>query len=574
MLTEIFIPMVNCKQLPAFLKPFVFMLLWTVMALICVLPAKGAGQILILYDSAGPYDQIGKEHAILMTNLLGHFDLPVDAKPVCQYTLGEIHDQAATFYVGATFEERNYYDPESVQWQNYNDFLADAATAEVPLIWLNHNLSQLQQRMNESQAQSFSNKFGFAPAGLLNNLYNRVFYKETELYKGVVPFANPGADLTGCIEEGDGKYACSTQLNTLTILDAEKTEVYAWAGSTLMQVPQTPYITRSGNFWFLGDLPLEYLSEEDRYLAFADILHDMLGIEHTEEHRALVRLEDVSAMTSVQDLAAIDEYLSRESIPFSIATIAQYRNNLMPGQPLWLSEAGDYLKCLHRNGRASIVAHGYTHQRDRLDNPYNGISGDDFEFYRVTLNPDNSLNFIAPLRPDTKRQNRERLRRALHDLRLTGLDPFCWEAPHYLASENGYLGILPLFPIHYGRMTYFNHVGGRPRIIGSGKSPRCPYWGTQPRMLGQFFPYLIYKDVYGYAVIPENIGNIEPDPFEGYRPLYPEDLIRHAQKALVVRDGFASFFYHPDLGVDYLRQVVEGLKDLGYTFVAADSLIP
>ena len=92
-------------------------------------------------------------------------------------------------------------------------------------------------------------------------------------------------------------------------------------------------------------------------------------------------------------------------------------------------------------------------------------------------------------------------------------------------------------------------------------------------MMGQFFPYLIYKDVYGYKVIPENLGNIEPEPFEGYRSLYPEDLIRHAQKNLVVRDGVASFFYHTDLGTEYLRQVVEGLQHLGYTFVAADKLM-
>ena len=31
-----------------------------------------------------------------------------------------------------------------------------------------------------------------------------------------------------------------------------------------------------------------------------------------------------------------------------------------------------------------LIAHGYTHQWDGGSNPYNGVTGDDLEFYRVT----------------------------------------------------------------------------------------------------------------------------------------------------------------------------------------------
>lgn len=554
-------------------KSFWFMLIVIVLLTINVLAARGAEPVLILYDSAGPYGQVGKNHSILLTNLLGHFSLPVNAKPVSQYRRGEMQHQTATFYIGATFEEQHYYEPGSEQWQHYSDFLADAAATDTPLIWLNYNLHLLQQMMDAAEARSFSERFGFMPQGTINNKYNRVYYKDTELFKGVVPFANPGSQLTGCIEEGDDRYACSPELNTLAVLDGQKAQVHALAGSTLNADAPSAYITQSGNFWFVGDLPFSYLSEEDRYLAFADILHDMLGIDHAEEHRALVRLEDVHAMTPVQDLAAVTEYLSRESIPFSIATIASYREPGVHAKPLWFSATGRYLAYLHHRGRTSIVAHGLTHQRDGFINPYNGISGDDFEFYRVTLNADNSLNFIGPFSPDTPLVNRQRMEQALFFLRLTGLNPFAWEAPHYLASENAYQGILQLFPVHYGRVTYFNNVADQDRPISFGLKSDSVLAATSPHLLGQFFPYVIHKDVYGYRIIPENIGNVEPEPLDGARPLFPSDLIRHAEKALVVRDGLASFYYHPEFGVEYISQVVEGLKSMGYTFVAPERLL-
>ena len=45
-----------------------------------------------------------------------------------------------------------------------------------------------------------------------------------------------------------------------------------------------------------------------------------------------------------------------------------------------------------------------------------------------------------------------------------------------------------------------------------------------------------------------------------------------AQKNLVVRDGFASFFFHPYLDISYLQQTVAGLKAVGYSFVSPSSL--
>jgi hypothetical protein len=49
-------------------------------------------------------------------------------------------------------------------------------------------------------------------------------------------------------------------------------------------------------------------------------------------------------------------------------------------------------------------------------------------------------------------------------------------------------------------------------------------------------------------------------------------LVANAKANLAVRDGVASFFYHPYLGTTYLRQTVEGIQSLGYTFVSAAAM--
>ena len=81
------------------------------------------------------------------------------------------------------------------------------------------------------------------------------------------------------------------------------------------------------------------------------------------------------------------------------------------------------------------------------------------------------------------------------------------------------------------------------------------------------------RDVYGSAIVPENIGNIEPEAFNNHPARLPADLIASAKRNLVVRDGMASFFYHPYLGTAYLKQTVEGIQGLGYTFVTANATI-
>src|SRR5262249_12584401 len=154
-----------------------------------------------------------------------------------------------------------------------------------------------------------------------------VYYQNTELLKGVVSWANPGADLTGCTAETpfdtNGPYDCDTEMNVVAITDPTIAQSSADASSTTTGA-RNPYFTHGANLWFVGDIPFAYQSEEDRYLAIADLLHDILGINHAVNHRALVRLEDVSAWTSPTDLENAYNVLSTYSAPFTVATIPHY----------------------------------------------------------------------------------------------------------------------------------------------------------------------------------------------------------------------------------------------------------
>ena len=129
---------------------------------------------------------------------------------------------------------------------------------------------------------------------------------------------------------------------------------------------------------------------------------------------------------------------------------------------------------------------------------------------------------------------------------------------HYAGPAADSRALATQFPMAYHRGLYFS---------GSlGASP-----DDTRRMLGQFYPYPV-TDVFGWRVIPENIGNFEPVPFNNHPARTVGDLIRTAEANLVVRDGFASFYFHPYHEVSVLRDIVDGVRAAGYTFVGPQDL--
>jgi uncharacterized protein YdaL len=336
------------------------------------------------------------------------------------------------------------------------------------------------------------------------------------------------------------------------------------------------YVVRSNNFWYVADMPFSYIGPRDRYLVIADLLHDMLGIQHAESHKAMVRLEDVGAQVTFSSMQRLTDFLQSKGIRFSIAVMPHFKdplgvsNNGVPldiplAQATTLRKSLDYAKA--RGGE--MVMHGYTHQYAAMRNPWSGMSGDDYEFWDIVHNtrvPEDSTQWAF-----------DRVTAGLWELNQFGYGPVAWETPHYVASPLASKAFPLAFSTTYQRVVYF--TSDQPNLTaGAGKD----------FMAGQIFPYIIARDYYGQRVLPENLGNIEYD-ISKYDPssnlTYTSgDILLNAKYAMAVRDGFASFFFHPfwiekevttQTGQNPYQDftsLVQGITNLGYTWVTPSML--
>lgn len=515
-----------------------------------------APEVVVLHDSHGPWGHLGSVYATMTVNLLGHFGVRTRTAPVASYRSGDLGSVDAVVYVGSTYDEPGFMDPaERAGW---DAFLRDVATTTTPVLWMGMNLWHLAWSTDPSLGPGgFPGRFGFRFDGLDEGGWNRVVYKGQTLDKGVVRLVFPGSDLTGCREDPAG-WACAPTLGVTTVTDPAVATVRAEALVTGTG-RRAPYVISGANLWYVGDIPFSYASEEDRYLAVADLLHDFLGIDHAEQHRALVRFEDVNSTTDPTALGGMFDALAGRGVPFGVALIPVYRDPLghyNDGQPVEvpLGDAPALVDLITGTPRRllSVVQHGTTHQLGDTANPFNGVSGDDYEFYVVDQRSDGSLVPVGPVPGDSPRWARNRVREGRDLLRGLGIRPFGFEAPHYLASATDYRAITRLYPVHWGRVSYF------------------PVADDQP--VGQFFPYPVV-DTYGQRVVPESLGNIQPDETNGFAATMPADLIRRARAQLVVRDGVAAFFFHPFLDPALLTETVDGIRALGYEFVRAESVV-
>ncbi|HYN97233.1 MAG TPA: polysaccharide deacetylase family protein, partial [Pilimelia sp.] len=328
-----------------------------------------------------------------------------------------------------------------------------------------------------------------------------------------------------------------------------------------------PWGVRSSNFTYVGEIPYSYVTHDDRYIAFADVLFDVLAPAAPERHRALVRIEDVGPDADPAELRAITDLLYSKRIPFSVAVYPRYRNPrgienngraedyTLRQRPLVVSA----LRYMQARG-GTLLMHGYTHQFESTLNPYDGKSGNDFEFFMAHVDANDSVIYDGPVPNNSTARTSARIMAAALEFRLAGLNvPNIFEFPHYAGSAVDYRTVQSMVGKRYDRGLYFPGVLSNKTVDHS-------------KINGQFFPYAV-RDVYGTPIVPENIGNVEPDAFNNHPARLPADLVASAKRNMVVRDGTASFFYHPYLGTAYLKQVVEGVQGLGYTFVPAASTI-
>ncbi|WP_067459896.1 DUF2334 domain-containing protein [Actinomadura macra] len=502
-----------------------------------------ATSALVLYDSAGPYGFLGELYGMATANLAGRFGT-VTAKPVSKYTAGEVERHTATIYIGSTYYGGSI--PDAVP----DAFYADVAATARPVVWMNNNIWTLANKIGVA---AFTAKYGwnptqsyFVPVGTVT----RVDYKNQPLTR-TVPSGGDGGILRPAITN-------PSAVTTLAVAQDTSTS------------PATPFpwALRSANLTYLGEIPYAYIKETDRIIAWHDLLFDVLAPSTPTRHRAVLRLEDISPASDPNQLMAVARYLATQRIPYAFQVIPVYTdpqgvyNNGVP-QTITLAQRPQVvsaLKYMAANG-GRIVAHGYTHQYNSVKNPYSGTTGDDFEFFRAHIDESNYVILDGPVAEDSATWAATRINTGKAAYAPVGLPtPTIWTTPHYAASAVDYGAVKSAYAARLERSLYF-----------SGQLSGGPVDGR--RYIGQFLPYPV-RDIGGATVLPENLGNYEPEAQDNNLPRSPADIVRAAQYNLAVRDGFASTFYHPYYGTGPLTQIVSGIRGLGYTFVDPATLIP
>ncbi|MFA5976605.1 MAG: polysaccharide deacetylase family protein [Elusimicrobiota bacterium] len=464
-----------------FIGTFLTVSFWASFLLAQPVPNLNSGPaVLVLYDGLDQPRNVGRLDAFYLGNLLGHFTTRRTIHSIETYQAGEWKQYDAVFVM--IYQKR--YDVPSV-------FIDDIARSPRTFCWLGNQVGQLDRR-------GFLKKHGLRFIRFFDRVkFTHVFYKGQTLVKG------------------------DPETNWLAVRNPDLVKVLAT--TTSRENKRIPYAMQSKNFWVFADSPFSYSGENDRYLVLCDLLHDILGISHVENHPALLRIEDINAMSVPKDLDATLRVIRRHKIPFSFGFVPMYVNPegrqefRMADKPEVVRQIGRYIKA----GGVPIL-HGFTHQ-------YRGVSTDDYEFWDDLSD--------RPVRGDSETFATRRITDAIKEALALGVYPAVWETPHYAAS-----------PLDYRVFRrFFNTVFER-RLAGPSLDS------------DQFFPYPVV-DMNGQYVIPESLAYI---PIDDQRI---EPILQAADAEQVVRDGYASFFFHPFLKPQLLDEIIAGVKKRGFTFI-------
>jgi uncharacterized protein YdaL len=486
---------------------------------------------LVLYDTTGEWGWLGELYGIMTANLASHFG-SWTAMPVVSYQTGQLKQYTAAIYIGSTYGE-----------PIPNAFLNDVFATTIPVIWAYDNIWQLT-----SLYPNFSSTYGWMWSGFDTASVAEVEYP-------LPPSTVPTQQLTRYAANGAGIMNYSSIASNVTVLAncvTSSGSTFPWALSSTGP--------NGGTLTYIGEIPLVYISEGDRYLAFCDLLFDALAPATATRHRALVRLEDIDPTYNTSQIMSAAKWLQSQKVPFGFQIIPLYLDPLNAngeGTNITLQSKAQMIstiKSLESMGGV-MVCHGYTHQYDSTANPYTGATGDDCEFYRITMNSNETLNYMGPIPGDSLSWAQGRFSSAQTLYQNAGFPmPQFVTFPSYAASAVDYLAANGFFTAAMERRLY-------PTGILSGQ----PYNYSQ--IAGQYMPYTV-QDVYGMKVLADTLGGIEPQPYYSTPAVLPATIIANAQRNLVVRDGWASFFYHTYDSLSYLQQTVTGIQALGYTFVS------
>lgn len=536
---------------------------------------------------------LGRSYAMMAQNLLGHFPKWQQiVSPIELYQQGDIETCDATIYLGSYFEN-------AIPQSFYDDF----AKTKKRVLWAGYSIWKYPP-------DTLQDLFGFEYLGLsslnliqvdakgLPSFYRDVIYKgETFTKFGEYVKIDPDR------WDSETEFRASFEQILVKPVGAEA-EVLAYAKHSATG-EKVPYLIKKQNRFYLADIPFSYIHESDRMLVFADLLFDLLSEKPRHQERyAVIRIEDVHPLTEMSFLGETLQVFREEKAPINLSLIPiyydpLYRDDRRPDEEMVpMDRRPDFMNLVKKlkKEKATFILHGVTHQYGNVENPHDAVSGDDFEFWNAVSD--------RPLANDSAPWVLDRLEDAWYTLRNAGVSSRIWLTPHYQASALDYYIFARVFPWNVGRAIYFNYqVEGMP----PAPVPEKDLWfhilnpaNGQNRLDafrdiriqtetakwdGQLFPYEIYGDIYGQRLIPENLGNSQPYiSSHVVRTRSVKQIIADAKRNLVIRDAWASLFYHPFLAntveeggrghfpgdTSELRYLIRELKKLGYHFVNLD----
>lgn len=503
----------------------------------------------IYYDRMpreSPEYTYGRLHALFVQNLLGHFPhIQQIVIPIEQYEPNQLNRCAASIYLGTYCD--NYLPRE---------FLKDFVSTTNNVLWAGYNIWELSQ-------EQLMSLWGVRYQGLakldwehLDPQKNPGFYRYYD-YKGET-FTKYGAlDATK-----PQTYYAAYEITLFDGAEPASPGVLSWARHST-QDKKTPYVLKGRNHWYFGDSPFSYVSLEDRYLIFADVLFDVLGEPplYPGKRPALVRFEDVHPQLPLQQTKTLVDAATKIKIPFSIALIPIFADPYLqivkdPAQK-WvpLNERPEFVALLkesQKNG-GSILYHGDTHQLDAVKNP-TGVSAFDFEFWDSEKKqplPQDSPSFVL-----------DRVEKGFSLMKSVGIKPAAWITPHYAASPADNVMFGQLFLWTAGRVIYYPNQWTQkvqlPVVLTmdlfgtTANGQRLRYfsdlrvdYNPANNPGSQYFPYEIYGDVFGQRILPENVGYLSLRDAKDSTTESVDDLIKILKRNLVIRDAWGSFFIHP-----------------------------
>lgn len=539
----------------------------------------------IFYDSSTDpnFKYLGRTYGLMLANLLAHFpEHQQIIGPIDAYKSGDLDKCHATFYIGAQYDKPL---PQA--------FKDEYATTTKTVVWMGYNFWQL--------GSVFEETFGYS---VNNGDYQFTTLSTTQ----TTPDGNPGyfRDVLykGEVFEKYGKWKDSSkttfyaafEMTNLLKKTSDRSTVLARAkhsttGETI------PWAYKAGKKYFVTEIPFGFIHEGDRYFVFADLLFDFLEAQPKHNAKnALIRLEDIHCEVELNYLDEAVNILKKYNITPHINIIPIYKDPTPnPDYVVRMENKPTFANLIRRYKSEGTVFiwHGVTHQYNEMINPFTGISGDDYEFWNY---PDSS-----PVAEDSPQYIVTRLNDGFNSLKKFNIYPNLWVPPHYRASALDSFIFGGVFKWNIGRSVYSDYT-----ISGYQQpSNNVTFGSNDPNLqsnqnnyvsalyvkeksgftpFGQLYPYELYGDIYNQLLVPENLGNVQPELNDQVVATRSVDrILADAKRNLVLRDVWASVFYHPFLldpalnpenqgnpQVKDLERLVKGIKDLGYNFINMD----